>query len=163
MKNPSTPTNSSKLADKLRAKVQEDQALIDDLIRQQQNAIENALRQSSNDVQRSIEENMADLNRRIRRALTLRWMPALIVGLSLFIGISAGAWGLTRYLANQIGQLLTERDALGAAVQALEQQSHGLKMGRGPDGRLYLILPPGSESGLQCGGNECVRLPPSSR
>jgi len=163
MKNPSTPSNSSKLADKLRAKIQEDQAIIDDLIRQQQNAIENALRKSSSDVRHSIEANMADLNRQIRRSLTLRWMPALIVGLSLFLGISAGAWGLTRYLSHRIESQIVEIERLERNAAALKAQGGRIEVVRNrEDGHVYLLMPPGTKT-YECGGETgryvCAKLP----
>ena len=89
--------------------------------------------------------------RSVNEALTRAWLRPLAVGLSLFLGILIGSWGLTRWLSSNIESLFEMRAALTVeieeqqrTVERLQQTTWGVVLHEGDEGRRFVVLPEGT-------------------
>ena len=74
-----------------------------------------------------------------------------MIGLSLFLGILGGGWGLTRWLSNDIESLFKTRDELTVeideqqrTVERLKETTWGMVLHEGDEGRRFVVLPGGT-------------------
>ena len=75
------------------------------------------------------------------------WARPIGVGLLIFLGICVGSWGLTRWYATQIQNLIERRDAMRLQVerqQTLLDQTWGVWLHEAEDGTRYVMLPDGT-------------------
>ena len=101
-------------------------------------------------------KSFADLEARIierhmARALFRAWSRPVAVGLLISLGIFAGSWGLTRYLAVRVQTLIETQDAVMATIEReqarrpeLLDQTWGVWLYEAEDGERYVVLPPGT-------------------
>ena len=91
------------------------------------------------------------IERRMARALFGAWGRPVAIGLLISLGIFAGSWGLTRFLALRIQTLIGTRDAVTASIereqarrQELLDQTWGVWLHEADDGERYVVPPPGT-------------------
>jgi exonuclease VII large subunit len=94
------------------------------------------------------------------------WTKSALIGLSLFIGISAGSWGLMQWLTHEVTARV---DALSYVKAQISQQeltlaellnkSQGVTLNQNENGT-FLLLPPGMtvETGWKVGSREAAKL-----
>ena len=87
----------------------------------------------------------------LRRAWLRPLVTSLVVGLSLFLGILGGSWGLMQWQSSRVQRLLetqeTYRRAIAEEQRALEQlqaQTWGVWLHEEADWTRYVVLPRGT-------------------
>lgn len=92
---------------------------------------------------RSLSRAISRVNAQTNAVLQPKaWIKPLVVGLSLFIGISAGSWGLMQYLSSRVQSQLQTLHQQQATLDQLQSQTWGLSL-RDTGTDRYLVLPPG--------------------
>ena len=110
-----------------------------------------ALRQLSDSCASFADHEARIIERRMARALFGAWGRPVAIGLLISLGIFAGSWGLTRFLAFRIQTLIGTRDAVTASIereqarrQELLDQTWGVWLHEANDGARYVVPPPGT-------------------
>lgn len=158
-------SNVSKLRTRLEQKSEQDRQQIEELIRREYGKLSKNLQSIAgselstieNAIRKEVEEYAArvqvllDRTRQANRALTKAWLRPLVVGLSLFLGILGGSWGLTRWLSSNIESLLDTKAALSVeikeqqlTVERLKETTWGVVLHEGNEGRRFVVLPAGT-------------------
>ena len=151
-------SNVSDLRTRLEQKSEHERQQIEELIQGElgklsenlRNIIESDTRRRMEDTARRIRsslEEMRSVNEIMRRA----WLRPVAIGLSLFLVILGGSWGLTRWLSNDIESLFETRAALTVeieeqqrTVERLQETTWGVVLHEGQQGRRFVVLPPGT-------------------
>ena len=161
------------LSERLRRRLEEDRKLLEsqrrrteELIRSEHRQLAESSRRSAAAARRSIESASEELAAHQAAALRKAWRRPLLAGLSLFLGISIGSWGLTRWLSARIAGQLQESARLEAEIEQLRrteerlrERTWGVYLHEGSQGR-YVVLPRGAEpdTGWTIGGRPSVKL-----
>ena len=174
---PNTGNSLASLAERLKAKTEQDRQELEALTRQQFDALSESLRQSStaalNTTEAAIQDALGQLEASIAsRCLTLsrifgrRWLQALLLGLALLMGTALGGWGLltmlqsrTTALQNEIQDLRADKATLETTVTQLSERTWGLKLLENQEGR-FIVLPPRTtpKTGWTVGNQQAVKL-----
>lgn len=102
----------------------------------------------------------------LRSYLKRAWLRPLMIGLSLFLGILLGSWGLTQWVASKIevqlqtwAQLEAEIKEQELTLERLREKTWGVSLHEGSKGR-YVVLPWGAELDTRwtIGGRPSVRF-----
>lgn len=180
MPNTGTTTNGnalSTLAERIRARTEQERQEIEALTRQQFNALQQSLHESSkhalDTTEAAIQSRLTALEKDVaRRCGMLTWMfgkrflQALLLSFALCLGLILGGWGLMRWKTNQIvtlnqesAQLKTYIAALEKTVEQLEAKTWGLELTESKDGR-FIILPPKAtlKTGWTFGTRQAAKL-----
>ena len=95
------------------------------------------------------ETGIGRLHGLLRRA----WLRPLVIGLSLFLGICGGSWGLLQWQSSRVQRLLetqeTYRRGIAQEQRALDQlqaQTWGVWLHEDADATRYVVLPRGGRS-----------------
>ena len=93
------------------------------------------------------EQGLGRLHGLLRRA----WLRPLVIGLSLFLGICGGSWGLMQWQSSRVQRLLetqeTYRRGIAQEQRALDQlqaQTWGVWLHEDADRARYVVLPRGT-------------------
>ena len=93
------------------------------------------------------ETGIGRLHGLLRRA----WLRPLVIGLSLFLGICGGSWGLLQWQSSRVQRLLetqeTYRRGIAQEQRALDQlqaQTWGVWLHEDADATRYVVLPRGT-------------------
>ena len=93
------------------------------------------------------ETGLGRLHGLLRRA----WLRPLVIGLSLFLGICGGSWGLLQWQSSRVQRLLetqeTYRRGIAQEQRALDQlqaQTWGVWLHEDADATRYVVLPRGT-------------------
>ena len=93
------------------------------------------------------EKGIGRMHGLLRRA----WLRPLVIGLSLFLGILGGSWGLMQWQSSRVQRLLetqeTYRRGIAQEQRALDQlqaQTWGVWLHEDADGMRYVVLPRGT-------------------
>lgn len=150
--------NLNSLAERMKAKVQQEQQELEALIRQQFNALQQSLSELSknalNTTEAAIQRQLASLEQSVTtrcRALSWmfawKWLQILLITLSILAGASLGGWGLLTLAGNrvtalqrEVAMLNSKKSTLEKTVAQLEAQTWGLTLVEGPEGR-FIVLP----------------------
>jgi len=181
MKEISTLGNLQK---RLLQKQEEKREQIEALTRQELEQLGANLRTAANRVLHTIENDMqgriARMDQSLKRSLdqtrrqvdalqsTMQkmWLKPLLIGLSLFLGISLGSWGMMQFLSYQItsraetlAQLRNNIEHEQQTLQLLRDKTWGVTLRQGKEGR-FVVLPPGTkpEISWRVGGRPALRL-----
>ncbi|MHB8989214.1 MAG: hypothetical protein ACYC6S_10595 [Desulfobulbia bacterium] len=152
----------------LRQKQEEKREQIEALTQQELEQLGANLRNAANRVLHIIENDMQgqigrmnqslkkSLNQTRKQAEVLQstmqkmWIKPALIGLSLFIGISLGSWGLMQFLSSQIttqteklGQLQLQMESERQTLQILQDKTWGVTLHQDKQGR-FVVLPPGA-------------------
>ena len=158
-------SNVSNLRTRLEQKSEQDRKKIEELIEREYgklsenlqgiaaselSTIERAMRDELEEYAARVRASLYEM-RRVNKALTKAWLRPVVVGLSLFLGILGGSWGLTRWLSSDIKSLLETRGALSAeikeqqrTVERLKETTWGVVLHEGKGGRRFAVLPAGT-------------------
>ncbi len=108
------------------------------------------LRAVVSDELRTTEADTAAATARTRLLLLNAWLRPLVVGLSLFLGISGGSWGLMHRLSASIQRrietlavLEVRIDQARETLAEIEETTWGVTL-REIDGERFLVLPDGT-------------------
>ena len=90
-------------------------------------------------------------NGRMHGLLRRAWLRPLVIGLSLFLGICGGSWGLLQWQSSRLQRLLetqeTYRRGIAQEQRALDQlqsQTWGVWLHEDTDATRYVVLPMGT-------------------
>ncbi|EHJ48327.1 hypothetical protein DFW101_2322 [Solidesulfovibrio carbinoliphilus subsp. oakridgensis] len=174
---PNTGNSLASLAERMRAKTEQDRQELEALTRQQFNALSESLRQSSTAALRTteaaiqeklgkLEESIASRCQTLSWAFGKRWLQALLLSMALLMGTALGGWGVVTLITNRVLALQGEIQSLNASkaelentVGQLEKRTWGLKLLENQDGR-FIILPPktSAHTGWTVGKQQAVKL-----
>lgn len=152
--------SASSLAERVRAKAEQERQEMESLTRQQFSALSESLRQSSQNALSTTEAvilaQLGNLEKSISsRSLTLSrafgWtcLRGLLLSLSILIGAGLGGWGMMILAGKQVSNLRTEITTLKKQKESLEAQSSQIWAtfkGLEPlhsEGKDYLLTPEG--------------------
>lgn len=119
--------------------------------------------QSINELTSSLNAAKTALNEttkaaeRSAKASRRRWITGLAVGLSAFLIICAGSWGLIRYLSSEVQQNLATINAQKQTINELNSKTLGLQIIEAQNGT-FLILPPNAVTGYSVGDKPAIKL-----
>ena len=110
-----------------------------------------ALTQLSDSCVSFVDHEARIIERRMARALFRAWGRPIAIGLLISLGIFAGSWVLTRYLAVRVQTLIETRDVVMASIEReqarrpeLLDQTWGVWLHEAEDGERYVVMPPGT-------------------
>ena len=99
---------------------------------------------------RSIEADTAAATARVSALLRRAWLRPLVVGLSLFLGISGGSWATMRWLSRSIEGRIETLATLNVQIEEarwtlaeIEETTWGVTL-REIDGERFVVLPAGT-------------------
>jgi len=174
---PNTGNSLASLAERMRAKTEQDRQELEALTRQQFTALGESLRQSSTAALRTteaaIQEKLGTLEESIAsRCQTLswtfgrKWLQALLLGMGLLMGTALGGWSVVTLLTNRVLALQGEIQSINASkaelesiASQLEKRTWGLRLLENQDGR-FIILPPktSAQTGWTVGKQQAVKM-----
>lgn len=153
-------TSASSLAERVRAKAEQEQQEMESLTRQQFSALSESLRQSSQNALSTteaailaqlgnLENSISSRSRTLNRAFGWTCLRGLFLSLSILTGAGLGGWGLLALAGKQVSNLRSEITTLTEQKKSLEAQSSQIWAtfkGLEPyhsDGKDYLLTPEG--------------------
>ncbi len=180
MENTGNTTNGnslSTLAERIRAKTEQDRQEIEALTRQQFNSLSENLNASSKNALSStevaIQAQLAVLEKSVTsRCAILNWMfgkrflQALFLSFALFLGLTFGGWSLIQWETSRILSLRKETAQLQSTVAALEKtaaqweaKTWGLELTENDKGR-FIIIPAKItiKTGWTLGNRQAIKL-----
>ena len=125
------------------------------------------LRAVVRDELRTTEADTAAATARTRALLLNAWLRPLVVGLSLFLGLSGGSWGLMHWLSASIQSRIETRAVLDVRIDQaretlaeIEDTTWGVTL-REIDGQRFVVLPEGAldHPPWTVGGRPALKLP----
>lgn len=153
-------TSASSLAERVKAKAEQERQEMESLTRQQFSALSENLRQSSQNALSTteaailaqlgnLESSISSRSRTLHRAFGWTCLRGLLLSLSILMGASLGGWGLLTLAGKQVSKLRSEVTTLMERKEALEAQStqiwatfKGIEPYQA-DGKDYLLTPEG--------------------
>lgn len=188
MSNISTP---QALSERLRQKLETDRRAVESLTRQELEKLASDLRKACASALSSTEAaidkttrdalsrlgarsemlsaTLSEIEQRTKATtiLTTRnWIKFLVIGLSLFLGVSLGSWGLTQFLASRIQGQIETKAALALEIEyqqrtleQIEAKTWGIEFKQDDHGR-FLVFPSGVQpsTGWTVGKRQAVKL-----
>ena len=153
-------TSASSLAERVRAKAEQERQEMESLTRQQFSALSESLRQSSQNALSTteaailaqlgnLESSISSRSRTLHRAFGWTCLRGLLLSLSILMGAGLGGWGLLTLAGKQVSNLRAEIVTLKEQKEALETESAAIWntfKGLEPlhsDGKDYLLTPEG--------------------
>lgn len=153
-------TSASSLAERVKAKAEQERQEMENLTRQQFSALSESLRQSSQNALNTteaailaqlgnLENSISSRSRTLNRAFGWTCLRGLLLSLSILMGAGLGGWGLLTLAGKQVSKLRSEITTLTERKEALEAQGtqiwatfKGLEPYQA-DGKDYLLTPEG--------------------
>ena len=126
-----------------------------------------SLRAGVNDALHTIEADTGAAVARTRVILLNAWLRPLVVGLTLFVGISGGSWGLMHWLSTSIQSRIETLAALDVQIEdaretlaEIEETTWGVTLLE-IDGERFVVLPDGTLANppWTVGGRPALKLP----
>lgn len=179
------------LSERLRQKLEADRQAVENLTRQELEKLASNLRKACASALSSTEAaidkttqdallrlgarsdrliaTMSEIEQRAKTTTTLaiqNWIKLLVTGLSLFLGVSLGSWGLMQFLTSRIQGQIETSTALAAEIEAqqgtlkqIEAKTWGIEFKQDDQGR-FLVFPPGVQpsTGWTVGKRQAVKL-----
>ncbi len=153
-------TSASSLAERVRARAEQERQEMENLTRQQFSALSESLRQSSQNALSTteaailaqlgnLENSLSSRSRTLNRAFGWTCLRSLLLSLSILMGAGLGGWGLLTLAGKQVSKLRSEIATLTERKESLEAQSSqlwGTFKGLEPyrtGGQDYLLTPEG--------------------
>lgn len=140
------------------------------------NAVNRVLHTTENDMQgriarmnQSLEKGLGQTRRQVdalQSTMQKMWIKHVLIGLSLFLGISLGSWGLMQFLSSQImsraetlAQIQRHIEHERQTLQILQDKTWGVTLRQSKEGR-FVVLPPGTkpEISWRVGGRPALML-----
>ncbi|WP_423930765.1 hypothetical protein [Candidatus Palauibacter sp.] len=146
----STTSTPNDLTSRLRHRMETDRQQIEETAAREFERLGENLSAVASGALRSIEADTEEATGRMRDLLLKAWLRPLLVGLSLFLGISGGSWAtmhwLWRSIELRIETLATLNRQIEEArwtVDEIEDTTWGVTL-REIDGERFVVLPAGS-------------------
>jgi len=150
-------STASSLRERLRERREEDERILREEHEHRAELIASELRKLGESVRgvvqrelRGIESDMEAGRKRAGAALLKAWGRSLALGLSLFLGICLGSWGLTQWLSRQVEEqiealtvLRVDIEEARATLARIEEKTWGLELTQ-IDGERFVVLPAGT-------------------
>lgn len=148
-------TSVSSLAERVKAKAEQERQEMENLTRQQFSALSESLRQSSQNALSTtedailvqlgnLENSISSRSRTLSRAFGWTCLRGLLLSLSILMGAGLGGWGLMTLVGNKAQVLRREINELQKAKDDLEKTiaSWPLSLNNAPNGRFIVPTPP---------------------
>ena len=143
-------SNANDLTERLRRRLESERQAIEELTASELERLgENSRRVASNAL-RTIEADTAVATGRMRAVLLRAWLRPLVVGLSLFIGISGGSWATMHWLWRSIelriealARLNRQVEEARWTLEEIEETTWGVTL-REFEGDRFVVLPAGT-------------------
>ncbi len=132
---------------RLRSRLEADRRQIEETAASELRKLGENLRAVANGALLTIELDTEAATARTRALLLKTWLRPLVVGLSLFLGISLGSWALTRWLSAGIQSRIDTRAMLDVQIEEARATLAGIE-----DATWGVTL-------LEIGGDRFVVLP----
>ena len=146
----SMTSNPNDLSSRLRRRLTTDRQQIEETAARELERLGQRLSAVARGALRSIEADTAEATARMRALLLRAWMRPLVVGLSLFLGISGGSWATMHWLSRNMERRIETLAALNARIEqaretlaGIEETAWGVTL-RDIDGERYVALPAGT-------------------
>ncbi len=146
----STTSNPNDLNARLRSRMAAERRQFEDTAASEQRRLGENLRAIANDELRITEADTAVRVARMRVILLNAWLRPLVVGVTIFLGISGGSWGLMQWLSASIQSRIETLAALEVRIEdacatlaGIEETTWGvtlLEIG----GDRFVVLPVGT-------------------
>ena len=146
----SMTSSPNELTSRLRHRLEADRQQIEETVTRELERLGESLSAVASGALRSIEADTETATGRMRALLLRAWLRPLVVGLSLFLGISGGSWVTMQWLWRSI-ELRTEALAtLNQQIEEarwtlaeIEETTWGVTL-REIEGERFVVLPPGT-------------------
>ena len=146
----SRTSNPNDLSARLRSRMEADRRQIEETTASELRRLGANLRAVVSDELRTIEADTAAATGRTRALLLNAWLRPLVVGLTIFLGISGGSWGLVHWLSTSIqsrietlAMLEVRIDQARDTLAEIEEATWGVTL-REIDGERFVVLPDGT-------------------
>ena len=146
----SMTSSPNDLTSRLRTRLEADRREIEETARRELEQLGESLSAVASGALRSIEADTVEATGRMRELLLKAWLRPLVVGLSLFLGISGGSWATMHWLSasiqRRIETLATANLRIEGAREMLaeiEETTWGVTL-REVNGERYVTLPAGT-------------------
>ena len=143
-------SSQSDLTERLRQKLETERQQIEATASRELRRLGESLSAAASDAQSCIEADMAASTGRMHVLLMRAWVRPLVMGLSLFLGISGGSWATMHWLSASIESRIRTVAALNVNIKharetlaQMEQTTWGVTL-REIDGERFVVLPAGS-------------------
>ena len=159
-------SNPSDLTSRLRSRLEADRRQIEETAAHELEQLGESLSAVASDALRSIEADTAAATARVSALLRRAWLRPLVIGLSLFLGISGGSWATMQWLSRSIERRIETLAAVNVQIEEarwtlgeIEETTWGVTL-REIDGERFVVLPPGTldRPPLTLGGRPAVKL-----
>ena len=138
------------LTSRLRSRLEADRQRIEDAAARELARLGESLSAVASGALRSIETDTEKATGRMRELLMKAWLRPLIVGMSLFLGISGGSWGTMRWLSRSIQDRIETLEELDvrtgwarAMLAEIEETTWGVELMES-SGERWVSLPAGT-------------------
>ena len=146
----SRTSNRNDLSARLRSRMETERRQIEETTASELRRLGERSRAVANDALRTIEADTGATVARVRVLLLNAWLRPLVVGLTLFLGISGGSWGLMHWLSASIqsrietlAMLEVRIDQARDTLAEIEETTWGVTL-REIDGERFVVLPDGT-------------------
>ena len=159
-------SSQSDLTERLRQKLETERLEIEATATRELRRLGESLSAAAGDAQSCIEDDMAASTGRMHVLLMRAWVRPLVMGLSLFLGISGGSWATMHWLSASIESRIRTVAVLNVNIKQaretlaqMEQTTWGVTL-REIDGARFAVLPAGSLDNppWRVGGRPAVML-----
>ena len=113
----STTSTPNDLTSRLYRRMEADRQQIEETAARELERLGERLNAVASDALRSIERDTAEATARMRALLLKAWLRPLVVGLSLFLGISGGSWVTMHWLSASIELRIETLAALNVRIE----------------------------------------------
>ncbi len=138
------------LTSRLRSRLEADRRQIEDAAARELARLGENLNAVASGALRSIEADTEKATARMRELLMRAWLRPLIVGMSLFLGISGGSWGTMHWLSRSIQDRIETLEELDvrtgwarAMLAEIEETTWGVELMES-SGERWVSLPAGT-------------------
>ena len=138
------------LTSRLRRRLETDRREIEETAARELERLGERLSAVASGALRSIERDTAEVTARMRALLLKAWLRPLVVGLSLFLGISGGSWATMHWLWRNIEVRVEALARLNRQVEEarwtlaeIEETTWGVTL-REIEGERFVVLPSGT-------------------
>ena len=159
-------SSQSDLTERLRQKLETERLEIEATASRELRRLGESLNGAASDALHSIKDDMAASTGRMRVLLMRAWLRPLVMGLSLFLGISGGSWATMHWLSASIESRIRTVAVLNVNIKQaretlaqIEQTTWGVTL-RKIDGQRFVVMPAGSLDNppWRVGGRPAVML-----
>ena len=146
-------STANDLTERLRRRLASERREIEDLTASELKRLGENSRRVARNALRTIERDTEEATGRMRALLLRAWLRPLVVGLSLFLGISGGSWATMRWLSARVQSSIETAGALEFRIEQARQSLARIEEGtwgitlREIEGERFVVLPTGSLDG----------------